>query len=173
MCQHLDDVVGVGSPDGKEITEFDTTYRDVAGKLGVRLASREDPDKSFAPSTSGLVLGISYDTKTFTWKIREDKLARILLLLSKVTEGLEVSVGELLSLQGKLVDIRFLVPGGKYNLAYILGDANSGMDKESVAMVGEKCRQQCYWWILHLQTAAFSSKIVRPNAGLSPGAVRG
>ena len=62
VCQYLDDVVGV-SPVGSGMThKFDKTYQQICQILGVELASREDPDKSFGSSTQGVVLGVMFDT---------------------------------------------------------------------------------------------------------------
>ena len=172
--QHLDDVVGVGPPRDEAIFKFDQAYRDVAEMVGVRLAGREDPDKSFAPRTSGLVLGVWYDTVDFTWKIREDKVARICQMLQMVHEGIEdITVAHMLSLAGKLVDIRALVKGGKFNIGLIIGAANSRMDKAQLLEVSPALREQCYWWILNLQAASVRSPITRPDIGLAPCGLEG
>lgn len=171
--QHLDDVVAVGHPGKETIHNFDKAYREVASEVGVVLAGRDDPDKSFSPCTKGLVLGIMYDTVEFTWAIREDKLARLVDLCQRAASNEDIVVADMLSLQGKLVDIRFLVPGGRYNLSYIQGAANSGMDKGDWLDLGQKCRQQCYWWLLNLQAAAHYNPIVDPRVNISPSALRG
>ena len=41
-------------------------------QLGVRLSPEDDPDKAFAPQTSGVVLGVHYDTVSWTWSIPGD-----------------------------------------------------------------------------------------------------
>ena len=35
-------------------------------QLGVRLSPEDDPDKAFAPRTSGVVLGVHYNTVSWT-----------------------------------------------------------------------------------------------------------
>ena len=142
--------------------------------VGVSLADRTDPDKSFAPCKEGLVLGVMYNTDNFTWWVREDKLARICTMLVTVIEGQEeVNAVFMLSLAGKLVDVRLLVPGGKFNIAFILAAANSKMNKEMVIHVTDSCRSQCQWWLINLQAAAKSSRIQRPVIGISPIAIKG
>ena len=81
--QHLDDET---AGDGLIFT-FNEAYRYVWQLVGVRLAPRDDPDKSFAPNTEGLVLGVWYGTINWTWRIREDKLAGIVQQLSMITKG--------------------------------------------------------------------------------------
>ena len=64
--QHLDDVCGVGTEEDGSIYRFDEAYRQVADRVGVKLAPRDDPDKSFAPCMEGLVLGVVFYTKQLT-----------------------------------------------------------------------------------------------------------
>ena len=80
------------------------------------LADRSDKDKSFAPSTTGKVLGVDYDTENFSWTIRQDKMTRILLMLKEAVDSETISVEHMLSLKGKLIHYMFLVPGGMYRL---------------------------------------------------------
>ena len=62
-----DNVVACGPSDGKLVEKFDRTYIEVAEKLGVVLASRDDPEISFSATTMGQVLGIWYDSEFRTW----------------------------------------------------------------------------------------------------------
>ena len=48
---------------------FDETFSFVAERLGIKLAPRDDPEKSFGPSQRGIVFGILYDTVEWTWLI--------------------------------------------------------------------------------------------------------
>ena len=54
----MDDVVAVGPDNTSQIWDFDRAYRDICSYVGVSLADRSDPDKSFAPCYEGLVLGV-------------------------------------------------------------------------------------------------------------------
>ena len=47
VVQQIDDVVAGGPPDGKLVGKFDRAYIEVAEKLGVVLASRDDSEKKF------------------------------------------------------------------------------------------------------------------------------
>ena len=56
---------------------------------GVMLAPEDDPKKAFAAAQEGEVFGVTYNTKEFTWWLREDKQAIIidmLCLLEKTSE---------------------------------------------------------------------------------------
>ena len=69
VCQHLDDTCGA-APAGSGLAErFDKTFQAVAKQIGVHLAPRDDPEKSFGPSTEGIVLGVRYNTVDWTWAI--------------------------------------------------------------------------------------------------------
>ena len=94
VVQQIDDVVACGPPDGKLVEKFDKAYIEVADKLGVALASRDDPDKSFAPTTRGQVLGIWYDSETWTWWIGDEKLAIILNMLKELIMAEECEIVE-------------------------------------------------------------------------------
>jgi hypothetical protein len=143
VSQHLDDVVAVGPHNTSAIWDFDRAYREVCDYVGVSLADRSDKDKSFAPSHEGLVLGVWYDTKDFTWSIRNDKLSRILADISEAIDG-EVTLGKMMSIRGKMLNVKLLVPGGKYRLGYIIMAANAGpaVDKAAVVGLTANCREQ-------------------------------
>ena len=171
--QHLDDVCACGPAKDGRIFAFDKAYREVCELVGVSLADRSDPDKSFAPTTNGIVLGVVYDTVDWTWSIREDKLARICAMLNTVVEGkTDIDVHHMLSLAGKLVDIKMLIKGGRFHLGHILAAANSTMDKQQILDISDMCRAECYWWIINIQTGAHRSLIRRPWIGISASAIK-
>ena len=121
------------------------------------MADRSDKDKSFAPSHEGLVLGVWYDTKDFTWSIRNDKLSRILADISEAIDG-EVTLGKMMSIRGKLLNVKLLVPG-------------PAIDKAAVVGLTANCREQLYWWWLMLQVCAGKTPITRSDTPLSPFAI--
>ena len=77
MEQHLDDNFGAAPAGSWELHHLDDTYQWVAKEIGVQLAPRDDPGKSFAPCHSGVILGVEYDTISWTWAIPQDRLDRI------------------------------------------------------------------------------------------------
>lgn len=56
--QHLDDNFGAAPAHSSALHHLDNTYQWVASRLGVKLAPRDDPDKSFAPCHRGVILGV-------------------------------------------------------------------------------------------------------------------
>ena len=77
--------------------------------MGVELASRDDPDKSFGPTTEGIVLGVVFDSQKWIWYLRPDKLGSILKLLREALQADKVQQRVLKTLYGKLEHIRGLV----------------------------------------------------------------
>ena len=167
---HLDDVVAVGDPKTNTIWRFDADYRDIAKEVNISLADRGDPDKSFAPTTKGQVLGVDYNTENWTWSIRQDKLIRIMHMIREALDSEETTVGHMKSLVGKILYVRFLVPGGKFKLGY-LNQAASGENKATEIRLSNNCKEHLFWWFTMLPICADWSPIVRPEPVLSPSAI--
>ena len=63
VVQQIDDVVACGPANGDLVEKFDKEYSRVADMLGIQLAPRDDPDKSFAAATRGRFWEFWYDSK--------------------------------------------------------------------------------------------------------------
>ena len=61
VSQHLDDCCAASPASDTSIFTFDNEYKAVAQELNIKLAPRDDPEKSFAPCKVGCVYGIYYD----------------------------------------------------------------------------------------------------------------
>ena len=138
--------------------------------MNISLADRNDPDKSFGPTTKGQVLGVDYNREDWTWSVRQDKLIRILHMIREALDSEEISVGHMKSLVGKILYVIFLVPGGKFKMGY-LNQAASGSNKESMLKLSCQCKEHLYWWYIMLPVCAEWSSIVRPKPELSPSAI--
>jgi hypothetical protein len=79
VCQHLDDICAAAPTDSVLLHRFDEKFQEIAGIVGVQLADRADPDKTFGPCHRGTILGVEYDTREWTWTIPADKLVRLRL----------------------------------------------------------------------------------------------
>lgn len=170
VCQHLDDVLGIGPPGVDScVWNFFNTYMKEASKVGVRMESPGvNRDKCQEPDTTVLALGVCFCTTTWTWWVREDKLGRILHLLRKIIEAEEDLLGEeMLSLNGRVQDLRFLVRGGRYNVVHFLRAVWPGtlgqIGKKDLVKPSDRLREQALWWSLRLQAAAQRSPIVHPD----------
>lgn len=171
--QHLDDVLGVGLP-GEEgvVHDFYRAYREEAGKCGIKIDSSGSRDKCQAPDTTFIGLGVCFDTVRWVWWLKEDKLLTILHALLSIQRSTTTSLKELQSVTGKLVDIRDLVPGGRYNLLYFhcqVAEAVKG-DKQ-LANITEGLKAQAMWWFLSLQANQVHSPIIHPDERMTSTAV--
>jgi hypothetical protein len=161
VCQHLDDVCAAAPHDSTAVHRFDQAYMEVADYVGIHLAPRDDPDKSFGPSKRGTVFGIYYDTSTWTWKIPEEKLAR---LISNINEALETDTTDERTVKrivGKIIHIKPLVPAGKFHTDAIMKWlANSQRDDHVSA--DEETRRQLSFWVTLLRTCSGYTAIPYP-----------
>lgn len=166
VIQFLDDCCAA-APKGSTILEtFDRIFAEVALELGVKLAPRDDPDKSFGPRTFGTVLGIHYDTVAWTWALPEEKLLRLLHLLRELMSVDECSQGQIMTMAGKILNIAPLVPSGKYNLDCIIrANAVSQQKKLRVPVLPSLKRQMAFWFDV-LRLCSGTAAIPPPATGL-------
>ena len=129
VIQHLDDVCSASPRGSSRAKKFYDSFKSICKDLGVQLAPEGDKDKEFGPTTKGLVLGIVYDTQSWTWTIKEDKLSIILNRIQDCEENESMTLREVKSLCGKLIDIRCLHHDFKFYLVNLIMDStNSGND---------------------------------------------
>jgi hypothetical protein len=154
VCQHLDDICAAAAQGSDSLHKFDHMFHQVAEYVGVKLASREDPEKSFAPCTAGVVFGVLYDTVAWTWSIPDEKRARLIMSIDEALAAQCITARQAKSLVGKLIHIKALIPAGKFNICHImrLGVTDSQTDLDSTMVVVEAvCKRQLYYWRLLLQ----------------------
>jgi hypothetical protein len=120
VYQHLDDICAAAAAGDDSLEHFDQVFHSVAAEVGVKLASRDDPDKSFAPRTRGVVFGVEYDTDAWTWAIPQEKRARLLITIKAVLGADSILAREAKSLVGKLIHIKALLPAAKFNIVHIM-----------------------------------------------------
>ena len=165
-CQHLDDCVAAGAPDRPEIFAFDEEFFKVAAQVGVKLAPRDDPEKSFGPSTAGIVLGVHYDTVSWTWAIPAEKLLRLLHLLRLVLDADEVIQEVLWTLNGKILHVKPLVAMGRFNIVHLIKANSISDDRNAVIPVTDDIKKECWFWFTMLRVCSGWSAIPNPLEGL-------
>ena len=69
----------------------------------IRLAPETDKEKAFSCETAGTVLGVKYDTVTWSWNIDSEKVKFILHVLYDMLESESVTNGIALSISGKIL----------------------------------------------------------------------
>ncbi len=171
VCQHLDDVCAAAAAGSQALHRLDAAFQEIAADLGVELEPREDKEKSFAPSTSGVVFGVYYDTVSWTWAIPEGKLDRICNMLVDTIEADSIPAKEFRSLAGKLIHVKPLVPAGRFNIDKIMKTyAKAARDDGSVA-ISSACRRQLRFWLLFLRVCSGRVDIPRPVGRAATGAL--
>ena len=162
VCQHLDDVCAACGLDSEAAARFDRAFSEVANRLGVKLADRDDPEKSFGPSQTGVVFGIRYDTVSWTWSIPEDRLSRLISSVEAAEAGGELNEKEVQSLVGKLINVKPLIPAGKFNMDHIMELLRlAGLG--GPVSVSRECRRQLGFWRLMLRGCAGRLSIPDPR----------
>jgi hypothetical protein len=155
ICQHLDDICAAAADSDDSLARFDGQFHAAAAAIGVKLASREDPDKSFGPSKKGVVFGVEYDTVSWTWTIPHEKRARLIICLKEAVQMDRIPARQAKSIMGKLIHIKALLPAAKYNICHIMrlgaaADPEADLDSTFVE-IDSQCKRQIWHWILLLQ----------------------
>ena len=173
MCiQHLDDICAAIAKDRLDLLQkFDETFFRTAADLGIDLAPRSDPDKSFAPSHVGVVLGVEYNTATWTWGIPQEKLNRLRACLLKAKEAGLVRQDEMWSICGKIIHVRPLVPGGKFHIQHLLRANSLSTNPQSLVPITEELRSQLDFWYNVLPLCSGNVAIPDPDPVLPPWAI--
>jgi hypothetical protein len=164
VCQHLDDCAAAAPCGSDQIQKFDEGFLEIATLLGVKLAPRDDPEKSFGPSTSGIVFGIRYDTMDWSWAIPQEKLGRILHQLEEGVHSEWVSQEYLMSVAGRIINIRPLIPMGRFHVDHILKAAGLSQDKSHMSLVSPALRAQLQFWLVMLRACDGNVSIPDPDA---------
>jgi hypothetical protein len=171
VCQHLDDVCAAAAAGSAALAGFDAAFQELAGELGVELAPRDDPEKSFAPCTAGVVFGIYYDTVKWTWAVPPEKLARTCGMIKTAIDSEEVEAKEFRSLAGKLLHVKPLVPGGRFNIDKIMKTYAAAARSDGAVRISGACRRQLRFWLLFLQVCSGEVDIPRPVGRTTAGAL--
>ena len=172
--QHLDDVLAVGLP-GIEgpVYDFFRNYREEAVKVGIVLDSSGNTDKVQPPGTRVTALGVEFDTEAWTWRYKADKLARLLHQLYDIEQGKEQEFAQIQSVAGKLIDVRFLVRGARYNVLFFLQAASQGLKPFQQVKPSSDLRKQARWWMVALAEADRCSPILHPEPPIPSHALEG
>jgi hypothetical protein len=166
VCQHLDDVCAAAPAGSPALEGLDRAYARVAAQVGISLASREDPDKSFAPCQTGTVLGVTYDTAAWTWEIPAEKAGRLLHQLRTVLESETVRQSEMWSLAGRIIHYGPLIPCGRFNLNYIIRASSESEEPSHMVRISADLKRQIWFWITMIKTCNGGNRIPRPAAPL-------
>ena len=113
--KQLDDLCVATPPTKRDLMEnFVTTHRATCARVGVKLAPETDKEKAFSSETSGTILGVHYNTVTWSWIIDCEKVKVILHMLYDMVEAESMTNREAMSLCGKIVHYAPLFAGSKW-----------------------------------------------------------
>lgn len=159
ICQYLDDICAAAPQGSKAIFKFRDLYKNIASELGIVLAPEDDPDKSFAPKTYGTILGIYYDTTTWTWSIPCEKLHRFLTQIRNALASDYLPNEEIWSLIGRVLHYAPLFPGGRFNIIHLLKLNSVSTVKKELVPLTHKFKRQLYFWYLTLRATSNNASI--------------
>jgi hypothetical protein len=107
----LDDVPIVTPANSTVGHAFAEAYQGICESIGAELAPPcKKLEKAFCDSTKGTVLGIQFDTLSMTWRISQEKKARIMDRIRGPLLGVEISLLDLQKLIGTLNDVGQMCP---------------------------------------------------------------
>jgi len=141
-------------------------------KLGIKLAPRDDPDKAFGPRKTGTVFGIEYDTENWTWALPNEKLARIAAQIRDMLGKEAATQEEIQSIIGKIIHIKPLIPGAKFNMNYLMELNNVSMDGAVLVQLNSHFKKQLHFWYILLCTHSKNASIPAPEAQLPAWAIQ-
>ena len=173
LVQHLDDLCAA-LPRHRlaELEKFDKLFFQIAADLGISLASRDDPDKSFGPSTSGVVLGVFYDTVKWTWKLPTEKLLRLQLCIQEILPSQSCLQHKMWTIVGKIINICPLVPTGKYNIDHLLRANSESKKRNHLLLLSDDVKKQLRFWHDILPLCANMVAIPDPDPYFPAGAIQ-
>ena len=171
ICQYLDDVCAAMRAGSPKLQQFRDAYFSVAEQLGVRLSPEDDPDKAFAPRTSGVVLGVHYDTVSWTWSIPADKLGRLERQVAEALAAETLAQSEVWSLVGRIVHYCPLVPAGRFNIGHLVRLNSVSTIKTARVVIDQAAKRQLEFWLLILKVSSGLAAIPGPALALPAWAI--
>jgi hypothetical protein len=162
VCQHLDDVCAAAPAGSTLLAEFEQTYRKVAAQVGVMLAPTDDPEKAFSPCKAGTVLGVCYDTDSWSWCIPAEKVSRLVHQISAALNCEYLKQGEIWSLVGRILHYAPLIPAGRFNLDYLIKANSVSDDRRYPVIMTANLKKQLNFWLLLIRVSSGFSRIPPP-----------
>ena len=171
ICQHLDNCCAAAPANSDTLEVFDNTFTAIAAEIGVKLAPRDDPEKSFGPDTKGLILGIVYDTINWTWALNNEKLARLLNDIKLLLDADSTQQVKIWSIVGKIINIQPLIPEGRFNLCHLLELNCHSTNRNDVILLTPNFKKQLYFWFTMIKLCSGRGKLTDPDLKLPPWSI--
>ena len=171
VIQYLDDCCAAAADDSLILERFDSEFFSVAKELGISLAPRDDPEKSFGPSKQGTVLGIHYDTVAWTWALPKKRLRDILDKLDLLLRADAAPQGDIWSIAGKILNIMALVPTGRFNVDHLIRANSVSTKRDFMVHLSPALKRQLRFWREILPVCSGAVAIPDPDDCLPPWAL--
>ena len=118
-----------------------------------------------------MVLGIHYDTVSWSWSVPDEKLLRLLHNLRAALSGGQVRQDAMWTIVGKILHVMPLVPGGRFQLFHLLR-ANAVSDEpDHILFLDDWCRRQLWFWFTILRACSGRASIPNPSLALPASAL--
>lgn len=135
----------MGPADDDSLDKFYAKYLWVCNEVGVALAPTDDPDKCFAPTTRGSMLGINFCTVEWIWWLAPEKIDRYINDVNDLVLAGEGDLRTVQSVVGKIQYVSMLIPSAKYHISALLL-INQGEDPNQLVVLTEGAKRQLMWW---------------------------
>ena len=163
----LDDNCAASKRGSPVLEKYREEYRALAVRLGIRLASEDNPSKAFPPSDKGEILGMDYDEVNWTWNMSQAKRTRLLILIAKgIRQGYLLN-SEARVLAGK-VNHYMDVVGGKFERCLLIHLVKEEKGDMEIVEVGKQARSQLVWWLLNLRAVGIEGAFINDPDGWFP-----
>jgi hypothetical protein len=119
----------------------------------VKLAPADDLDKGFSLCTRGVVLGVEYDTVTWTWAVPAEKVARLVHQIQAALAAVELRQDAVWSLVGRIIHYAPLVPCGRFNIDHLIAANSVSVRKEFPVPLSAALKRQLHFWLLLIRVS--------------------
>ena len=167
--QYLDDVFGAEGKGGHFARLFYDTFWSVCEEAGVKLDKSGNPKKGQPPGDTAVVLGIGFDTRSWTWTLPVTRAHTMIEMIKEVCGGVWFTRKQRQSLVGKLHNFTFLLPSAKLHYAFLY----RWVAEEPRAGVKEleELKEEFAWWTTAVKAAVGGLPIPALSNGI-PGNAR-
>ena len=147
--KQLDDLCVATPPSKRDVMEnFVATHRSICARVGVRLAPETNKEKTFSCETAGTVLGVKYNTITWSWNIDCEKVTCILHILYDMIETESVTNVTAMSVCGKIVHYAPLFASSKWWKKPITDLPDQSASKKALLALSSAVKMCIKWWIM-------------------------
>ena len=146
----MDDLCAIGPSNKPWVQNFYKVYCQLCDDVGVSLAPTTNPEKAFAPTTSGVMLGINFDSTEWVWWLAPGKMHRYINDIKALGNSTEATLGTIQSVIGKILYICPLIPGSRYHVSSLhkINDYTGTKHKSDVIQITPEAKKELEWWLI-------------------------